>query len=81
MNQAEGPARGGAEQDDDADPAPRPRTATHGPLLWIAGGAVLLTQAAIVILIAGRWRTLGAVLLAVATLAVAGAAMTRQGRR
>src|SRR4051794_23166408 len=73
VNQAEGPARGGAEQDDDADPAPRsrprsgpgPRPTTHGTPLWIAGGAVMLAQAAIVVLIAGRWRSLGGLLVAV----------------
>jgi hypothetical protein len=81
VNEAEGPARGGAEQDDDADPAPRSRPTANGARLWIGAGAVLLTQAAIVILIAGRWRTLGGVLVAVATLAAVAAATMPAGGR
>jgi hypothetical protein len=55
---------------------------THGTPLWIAGGAVMLAQAAIVVLIAGRWRSLGGLLVAVVTLGVVAAvAMPADGWR
>jgi hypothetical protein len=81
VKQADGPARGGDEQDGDADPAPRPRLAAdrRGRVPWIAAGAVV-GQVAIVVLVSGQGRTLGAVLLAVGTLVVVGVVMMA-GRR
>lgn len=78
VNRADRPAIGGDGQDGDADPDPALRP-SRGLLPWVAGGAVVLAQAAIVVLASGHWRGAGAVLLAVLTLAVVGAAAV--GRR
>ncbi|WP_344657050.1 hypothetical protein [Catenulispora subtropica] len=75
MTETDRPASGGDGQDD-GDLASRPRSVVHGPLPWIAGGVLILAQLMIVVLVGGRARTLGAVLLAVATLAAV-AAVTR----
>ena len=76
-----GPDEAGGEPDPAASPS-RARVAAHGWLPWAAGVVLAGSQLLVLLLAPGQWRTLGAVGLAVVTLAgVGGAVFGSEGER
>lgn len=78
-----GPDEAGGEPEPDPAASPsRARVAAHGWLPWTAGAVLAASQLLVLLLAPGQWRTLGAVGLAVVTLAgVGGAVFGSEGER
>ncbi|WP_194917712.1 hypothetical protein [Catenulispora rubra] len=69
-----GPDESGGEPDPAAPPS-RARAAEHGWLPWAVGAVLVATQLVVLVYASGRWRSAGAAVVAVATLAVIGVAV------
>ncbi|MEZ0113551.1 hypothetical protein ABH920_007584 [Catenulispora sp. EB89] len=69
-----GPDESGGEPDPAAPPS-RARAAEHGWLPWAAGSVMVAAELLVLACAPGRWRAAGAVVVAVATLAVIGIAV------